>query len=396
MKQKFYPTACALFTALFLQFTQISAQSLIAGTFSSASESLLGSRYRNLDIANSDQKNALFMGIPDLATNRSNSRTDQDLNYGTSSSFAFTITYDNVGNTYTTTTNIGGTIYNSTLTNVNSKLTADAKTATANSINLLTLLVKTQNSASSITISNLIIEGISVSGSYGRTNNAGISNWYIVSSSLTNGFVVSGTVTMSGTLGNGVEGQMVELAFGNIPIGAASLPVVWGGFTSKRVNTSTNTLQWRTLQEQNTSHYNIQRSVDGIHFQTIGLVLAQGTASAANDYSFDDKNAGGSIYYYRLEQVDLDSKINYSSIIKQGNGGKQTLVTGLGSNNIGIQFFSNDKRSIRIVNNSGIILKQFNNNTQQQNLDVNNLSVGVYALQIINSDGTSEVYRFVK
>jgi hypothetical protein len=102
------------------------------------------------------------------------------------------------------------------------------------------------------------------------------------------------------------------------------------------------------------------------------------------------------MYYYRLEQVDLDGTSNFSSIIKQGNGGKKTLVGGLGSNKILVQFFSNDNRNIRIVNNSGIVVKQMNSTTQTQTVDVNNLPTGVYALQIINSDGTSEVHRFVK
>jgi hypothetical protein len=150
------------------------------------------------------------------------------------------------------------------------------------------------------------------------------------------------------------------------------------------------------MQEQNASHYNIQRSEDGVHFRTIGMAMAQGTTASVTDYNFEDKQATGTMYYYRLEQVDLDGTSNFSSIIKQGNGGKKTLVGGLGSNKILVQFFSNDNRNIRIVNNSGIVVKQMNSTTQTQTVDVNNLPTGVYALQIINSDGTSEVHRFVK
>jgi hypothetical protein len=197
-------------------------------------------------------------------------------------------------------------------------------------------------------------------------------------------------------MGMGNEAQLVELNFANTSAIPGSLPVVWGGFAGKRINSSSIGLQWRTIQELNASHYNVQRSEDGIHFRTIGMVMGQGTTASATDYTFNDKNATGSMYYYRLQQVDLDGSINYSSIIKQGNGGKQTLVGGLGSNKIVVQFFSDDKRNIRIVNNSGIIIKQMSSTDQQQVFDVNNLPVGVYALQIINSDGTSEVHRFVK
>ena len=395
MKQKLYPTVCALFIALFLQFNQISAQSLIAGTFPTANETLLGNRYRNLVIANSNQNNALYTGIPDLATNRSNSRTSQDLNYGTGGSFTFVITYDNAANTFTTTTNIGGTIYNSTLSNVSGKLTADTKIAAANNINLFTLLVKTQNSTSSIIISNLTIEGVAVSGSYGRTNNTGTSNWYISSSSLTNGFVVTGTATVTGTLGNGVEGQMIEFGFANAAAGG-SLPVVWGSFTTKRTNTSTALLEWKTMQENNASHYNVQRSVDGVRFETIAKVAAQGTTANVTEYRYEDKQATGNMYYYRLQQVDFDTKMNFSNVVKQGNGGKQTLVGGLGGSNILVQFFTNENRQLRVLSSTGTVVKQITTTSMQQTIDMNSFPTGVYTLQIINANGSAEVHRFVK
>lgn len=395
MKQKLYPTVCALFIALFLQFNQISAQSLIAGTFPTANETLLGNRYRNLVIANSNQNNALYTGIPDLATNRSNSRTSQDLNYGTGGSFTFVITYDNAANTFTTTTNIGGTIYNSTLSNVSGKLTADTKIAAANNINLFTLLVKTQNSTSSIIISNLTIEGVAVSGSYGRTNNTGTSNWYISSSSLTNGFVVTGTATVTGTLGNGVEGQMIEFGFANAAAGGP-LPVVWGGFTTKRTNTSTALLEWKTMQENNASHYNVQRSVDGVRFETIAKVAAQGTTANVTEYRYEDKQATGNMYYYRLQQVDFDTKMNFSNVVKQGNGGKQTLVGGLGGSNLLVQFFTNENRQLRVLSSTGTVVKQITTTSMQQTIDMNSFPTGVYTLQIINANGSAEVHRFVK
>lgn len=396
MKLKFYPVIFALFFALFLQFTQASAQSLINGTFPGASESLLANRYRNMNFANTNSTQALFAGVSDLDAN-SGSRVNQDLTYGNSGSFTFTITYNSSANTLTTVTTTTPAV-TTVFSNVSSKLISAGKTASANSINLISLVVKTQNNNSSVVVSGLTIKGTNIAGTYGRTNAGnGSSNWHYISSNLNNGFVVSGTVTMSGSLGSGVEGQLVELVFGNTPtIAAASLPVVWGGFNSSRINSSAALLEWRTMQEENTSHYNVQRSVDGIRFQTIGIVAAQGTTASVSDYRFTDKNATASVYYYRLEQVDLDSKLNYSAIIKQGNSSNQTLVGGLGSNKIMVQFFTNEPHQIRIVNNSGVIIKQMNVASQQQTIDVNNMTTGVYALQIINNDGSSEVHRFIK
>jgi hypothetical protein len=395
MKQNFTLVICAIVIALTFTTSVIAQSGLIAGNYPGVSESLLGVRYRKMSIGNVNQSGAVYSGIPDLNSNRLTSRTDTDLIYGTGGTYLFTITYDNLTNSFTTVTTIGGVPVSNILTNVSSKLTADGKAALASSINLMTLTVKSANN-NTITVSDITIDGVPVTGSYGRSNSMGTSNWYIPSSNLSNGFIVTGIVTMSGTMGMGNEAQLVEMGFANSSAVAGALPVVWGGFAGKRVNSSAIALQWRTIQEQSASHYNVQRSEDGIHFRTIGMVMAQGTTPSVTDYTFNDKNAAGSMYYYRLQQVDLDGNINYSSIIKQGNGGKQTLVGGLGSNKIVVQFFSDDKRNLRIVNNSGVIIKQMSSTEQQQVLDVNNLPVGVYALQIINSDGTSEVHRFVK
>ena len=392
MKQKFTPVICAIVIALTFLSNNIFAQSLLIGEYPAASETLLGVRYRKMNFGNSNQSSAVFSGIPDLT---SGNKATGDLTYGTTGSFSFTITFNSGDNTFTTVTTVNGSPVSTSFANVSGNLSSAGKIASANNINLLTLAIKTPNNGT-ITVSDLTIDGMAIIGSYTRSNSNGTSNWYMPSSGLTGGFVVTGTVTMAGTLGMGNEAQLVELGFANSSSAPGPLPVVWGGFAGKRVNSSTVGLQWRTMQEQNASHYNVQRSEDGIRFRTIGMVMAQGTTASITDYNFNDKNAAGAMYYYRLQQVDLDGSINYSSIIKQGNGGKQTLVGGLGSNKIVVQFFSNDTRNFRIVNNSGIIVKQMNSTTQQQVLDVNNLPVGVYALQIINSDGTSEVHRFVK
>ncbi len=393
MYSKFYTTLVVLVFVHVISFAQ---QSLIAGNFPGASESLLGTRYRNVRTTNSDQSQATFTGIPDLGSNRNGSRVDGNITYGSRNTFTFVLTYDVTNNRYTTTTTANGTTRSNIFPNVSGKLIADGKQSVANNINLMTLAIRTQTGSSSITVSNLTLDGMPIAGSYSRTNNNGESFWHIATSSLSNGFVVTGTVTMSGDFANSTEGQRISFTFGNAATTSAPLPVVWGGFAGKRINNSTIGLQWRTMQEQNASHYNIQRSEDGVHFRTIGMAMAQGTTSSVTDYNFEDKQATGNMYYYRLQQVDLDGTSNFSSIIKQGNGGKKTLVGGLGSNKILVQFFSNDNRNIRIVNNSGVVVKQMNSTTQTQVFDVNNLPTGVYALQIINSDGTNEVHRFVK
>ncbi len=71
---------------------------------------------------------------------------------------------------------------------------------------------------------------------------------------------------------------------------------------------------WRTANEVNVSHFNIQRSLNGNNFITIGKVAAQN--KVANEYSFYDSPPleGLGVVYYRIESQDFDGRKQYSEI----------------------------------------------------------------------------------
>ncbi len=398
MKTKFYTNSVFFLFLLFSQFSQ--AQQLLVGPFSGSVENLLGVRYRNVRNVNANQVQANFTGIPDLGSNRNSplnsTRSDQTLNYGTSGTYSFTVTYDVALNTFTCVTNIGGINFTNVIPNVSGRLTDDSKIATAPTINYFGLTVRTQNSSSTIRVSNLVLEGTPITGAYERNNSNGESSWYTIASSLTNGFVLSGTVTLLGNFANSAESQRIQFFFGNTAASGGTLPIVWGGFTAKRTNSFTSALAWNTLQEQNASHFDIERSVDGIRFEKIGSILANGTTGTTTYYSFEDKNASGSLYYYRLAQYDLDGKKTFSSIQRIGNTSKETLVA-KNNNNIVIQFFDNGNKQIRLVNMSGVILKQIRTQNLQLDISLTDLPNGIYIVQIINAESQkTETHKFVK
>lgn len=65
-------------------------------------------------------------------------------------------------------------------------------------------------------------------------------------------------------------------------------------------------LDWATATEENSSHFNVQRSADGVNFTTIATVKAAGEAVNPTMYSYTDKGASYGANYYRLEEVDFD------------------------------------------------------------------------------------------
>ena len=74
---------------------------------------------------------------------------------------------------------------------------------------------------------------------------------------------------------------------------------------------------WQLASETNVSHYEIERSIDGIdNFETIGKVLSRGDSESEATYLYEDYDVQKSgTYYYRIREVDQDGKNNLSKIV---------------------------------------------------------------------------------
>lgn len=80
-------------------------------------------------------------------------------------------------------------------------------------------------------------------------------------------------------------------------------------------NNGKNQLQWKTAAEINSDHFTIERSANGINFETVGTVTAAGYSSTALSYSFTDANPAAGINYYRLIMADKDKTSDYSNVV---------------------------------------------------------------------------------
>ncbi|MEO0788704.1 MAG: FG-GAP-like repeat-containing protein [Bacteroidota bacterium] len=76
-------------------------------------------------------------------------------------------------------------------------------------------------------------------------------------------------------------------------------------------------LSWQTEWEQNTSHFNIERSLDGRSFTTLARVQAAGYSEVPRSYEYiDQEDLNTRRWYYRLKMVDLDETFT-DSLIRQ-------------------------------------------------------------------------------
>ena len=82
-------------------------------------------------------------------------------------------------------------------------------------------------------------------------------------------------------------------------------------------NDSHHTVTWDVAKETNVSHYEVERSLNGLDdFEVIGKILSEGDSPQQRTYSYDDYNVADSgIYYYRVNQVELDGVMDYSKVV---------------------------------------------------------------------------------
>jgi uncharacterized repeat protein (TIGR01451 family) len=78
-------------------------------------------------------------------------------------------------------------------------------------------------------------------------------------------------------------------------------------------------LKWYTLSEQNTSHFVVERSLDGRTFVEIkSNIKAAGSSFSRIDYSYDDDITSlpsEAIVYYRVKLMDKDGTYTYTNVV---------------------------------------------------------------------------------
>lgn len=128
-------------------------------------------------------------------------------------------------------------------------------------------------------------------------------NWTDVGGSASGNVTTTGTVTS-----NSINSfSPFTLGYRSFPI-----PLKMLSFTAER-RSGVSYLKWTTVNEENVSHFDVQRSYDGAVYVTIGNVAARNSGSLEN-YNFEDHDPLRGLAYYRIKSIDIDGKFSYSRI----------------------------------------------------------------------------------
>jgi len=147
-------------------------------------------------------------------------------------------------------------------------------------------------------------------------------------------------------------------------------------------------LTWKTAQEQNTSHFNIERSTDGTGWSVIGSQPAAGNSIDQRTYSFADNNASLNAQY-RVAEYDLDGHRQYTKVLRSScnvttdalslwpNPVRDKLI-------VNILTSSESQATIKIFDSKGALVKIQRagvlQGTNQLTIDMKSLPSGSYSL----------------
>ena len=179
-----------------------------------------------------------------------------------------------------------------------------------------------------------------------------------------------------------------------------------------------NKIEWVTATEKNTNYFRLEKSKDGVSFETLLDVNAAKNSGSPKNYAAFDMNPFEGISYYRLNLFNLDGSSEYSNVIAINNGNLTNYISNARPNPTKgeIEFDVNtkgkEKIRIELYNNTGAIISSEEQNLEggykSLHLDLNKQESGIYLLkvifeflifqcfQIFESTGKSEIQKIIK
>ncbi len=178
------------------------------------------------------------------------------------------------------------------------------------------------------------------------------------------------------------------------------LPVNIIQFDAQAENNKKVKISWITTYERDNSHFEVQRSRDGINFTGIATVPARNNTNSLEHYSLYDDQPFKGISFYRLKQIDIDGRTSYTKIeqvkITDPYGGVDIFPNPVSGNAFNINITGNIKGSVtvQLFDMSGRLHLQQQFNSSNLITITHRLSPGTYMVKI-NAEGLAENIKLV-
>ena len=173
----------------------------------------------------------------------------------------------------------------------------------------------------------------------------------------------------------------------------SALPVQFKSFTASKGDKAIN-LKWATASESNNKGFEVQRSVNGAKYQTVGFVKGNGNSSVVKTYSFADVTSTTGNICYRLKQIDFDGASEYSKVacvnveVEKTTGVITTPNPFNGSLHIKYNSLTEGTANLQIIDMLGKTHQNINMDVNKGEttltLDTDALPLGIYFIRMTN------------
>ncbi|PSK92066.1 BNR-repeat neuraminidase N-terminal domain-containing protein [Taibaiella chishuiensis] len=175
--------------------------------------------------------------------------------------------------------------------------------------------------------------------------------------------------------------------------GTVPLPIVLKDFSGKNAG-AVNNLYWETSAEHNFSYFELQRSADGIHFNSIAQVNSDRNSNGSK-YAYTDAAPFTGMNRYRLKIVDLDGKNSLSQVVSlEVKASKFTGVTAYPNPvqqtlHIRISGQAEGAAMVQLMDMTGKVIRSLQVQGNTATMDMNRIPAGMYLLKYTDNSHTS-------
>lgn len=167
-------------------------------------------------------------------------------------------------------------------------------------------------------------------------------------------------------------------------------------FTATVYNNSA-VVAWKTAEEINNSHFQVEHSTNGFSFSPAGIVTSAGNSGIGHSYNYTYLGLTAGNHYFRLAQYDFNGEVSYSKVVLVTFKGDQSLT--IFPNPVGplIHLQSQPPSAgshYLIVSNGGQTIKR--GIVSGFTINVNKLAPGNYWLITNNKEGVTSKTQFLK
>jgi hypothetical protein len=147
-------------------------------------------------------------------------------------------------------------------------------------------------------------------------------------------------------------------------------------------------INWSTASEINNNFYTIERSADGLTFESIAFVNGNGTTVTKNNYSYTDTNPIDGLSYYQLKQTDYNGQSKTYSLRSINCENKNSDVLIYPNPNKGMFTIQGTELGceVTITDVLGKVIYSIKGNEQKTQVILQNLSRGIYYININKND----------